>query len=98
MDQPVCPKCGHRSMTSFFRPHFACSHCGVELESNLRQVSFVEWVIGGPIFVLIVYVMNGLAFFKGWSYAALMSLLFIPACILHAVVISGHVRLKVREE
>lgn len=50
------------------------------------------------MFVLIVFALHGLDAFRGWSYAALMSLLFLPACLIHAVVIVRFVRLRRSDE
>ena len=96
MQRPQCPFCGNKPLAAFLRPSFRCPQCDASLSSNLRVVSLFEWVIGGGIFVVIVFALHGLDVFRGWSYAELMSLLFLPACLIHAVVIVKFVQLRLK--
>lgn len=54
----------------------------------------MEWLIGGGIFVLIVFALHERDTFRSWSYVELMSLLFLPACLIHTAVIVKFVRLQ----
>jgi hypothetical protein len=68
----------------------------VSLLSNLQLISLVEWMIGGGVFALIVFGMHEFEPFRRWSYAELMALMFLPACVVHAAVIAKFVRLQRR--
>ena len=94
MKAPKCPTCGHLPLAAFFRPSFKCSQCGANLSSNLRLVSLIEWLIGSGIFVLIVFALHERDTFRSRSYVELMSLLFLPACLIHAAVLVKFVRLQ----
>lgn len=92
--RPSCPKCGAKPIAAFLKPAFACPRCGTRLISNLRWVSFLEWIIGGVPFFLIAWFIH---LFTRWSYVEIVSLLFLPVCIVHVVVIAKFVLLEADE-
>ena len=93
MERPLCPKCGVKPIIAFFQPTFTCPQCGSSLHSNLCWVAFLEWVIGGVIFFVIGWLLHQHPQLASWSYVQMVLLMFIPACIVHAVVIAKFVRL-----
>jgi len=64
------------------------------LQSNLRFVGLLEWLIGGPIFFLVAAMLQRLPWFLGWSYGALAAVLLLPACIIHVVAVRRFLALR----
>lgn len=83
----ACPKCQHRSVRSLIRPRYSCPRCGHAIHSNLRTLSFIEWLAGGPLMLLTAAALERLPWFSGWSFGAIAAVLFIPACVVHYVVL-----------
>ena len=90
----ACPRCGHRSFGGFVSHRFACTACGAHLRSNLRLVGFVEWLIGAPIFFLVAAMLQRLPWFLGWPYGGLAVVLFLPACIVHVLVLRKFLEIR----
>jgi uncharacterized protein (DUF983 family) len=88
-----CPRCGTRPLAAFFKPHFICSKCGTRLSSNLRAVSLTEWLVGAIPLMLIAAALLKTDVFMAWSFAQILLLLLVPACIVHWVVIRRYLRL-----
>ena len=83
----ACPNCQHSSVRALFLPRYVCPKCGYQIHSNLRSVSLVEWLVGGPFMFLFAAMLERLPWFNGWSYGAIMAVLFIPACCVHYAVL-----------
>jgi len=93
MNRPVCPQCGAAPLAAFFKPRFNCPSCGASLSSNLRAVSLVEWLVGaGPVMLIAAALLKAEAF-KGWSFAQVLLLLLVPACVVHWMVLRRYLRL-----
>ena len=93
MSRPTCPHCVAAPLAAFFKPRFNCPACGTPLSSNLRTVSLVEWLVGiGPVLLIAAALLKTDAL-GGWSFAQVLLLLFVPACVVHWVVLSRYLRL-----
>lgn len=93
MNRPACPRCAVKPFVAFVRPRFACLSCQVRLSSNLRFVSFVEWLVGiGPT-LLIAAALAKTEAFAGWSLPQVLLLLFLPACVIHWAVLCRYLKL-----
>lgn len=80
-------------LAAFFKPRFTCPACGVRLSSDLRIVSFVEWLVGIGPFMLIAAALLKTELFSGWSFAQVLLLLSIPACVVHWAVLCRYLKL-----
>ena len=87
MKSIACPQCGSGSSRAFFSYRYTCAKCGAQLQSNLGTVSFLEWLIGGPIFFFFAVMLQKLPWLTGWPYGALAAVLLLPACVVHALVL-----------
>ena len=83
----ACPNCQHSSLRALIHPRYVCPQCGVPIHSNLRSVSLVEWLVGGPFLYLVAAMLERLPWFNGWSFGAITAVLFIPACGVHYAVL-----------
>jgi len=93
MSRPTCPHCGAAPLAAFFKPRFICPACGIPLSSNLRIVGLVEWLVGiGPVLLIAAALLKTDAL-QGWSFAQVLLLLFVPACVVHWVVLRRYLRL-----
>ena len=93
MNRPTCPRCGAKPLTAFVKPRLTCPACQTRLSSNLRVVSFVEWLVGiGPV-LLIAAALAKTEVFAGWSFAQVLLLLFVPACVIHWAVLCRYLKL-----
>lgn len=96
MTRPTCPHCGATPFAAFFKPRFNCTACHTHLSSNLRLVSLVECLVGiGPVLLMAAALLKSDAL-KGWTFAQVLLILFIPACIVHLVVLCRYLRLVKR--
>lgn len=93
MDRPTCPSCGAKPLSAYFKPHFTCPSCHVRLHSNLRAVSLVEWAVGIVPVLLIAAALLKIEAFAGWSFAQILLLLFVPACVVHWAVLRRYLKL-----
>lgn len=63
------------------------------MSSNLRSVSLVEWLVGtGPVMLIAAALLKAEAF-RGWSFAQVLLLLLVPACVVHWMVLRRYLRL-----
>ena len=92
---PACPNCQYQSVRAFFSPSYECPKCGKSIRSNLRSVSLVEWLLGGPLLFLLAAALERLPWFNGWSYGALAAVLFVPVCAVHFLVLRSFLILRV---
>lgn len=96
MNRPTCPHCGAKPIAAFVKPQFTCPGCQSRLSSNLRVVSFVEWLVGiGPV-LLIAAALLKTETFAGWSFAQVLLLLFVPACVVHWAVLCRFLKLSAK--
>ncbi len=57
------------------------------------MVSLVEWLIGiGPVLLMASALLKTDAL-SGWSFPQALLLLFVPACVVHWVVLRHYLRL-----
>jgi len=57
-------------------------------------VSFVEWLVGiGPV-LLIAAALIKTEMFAGWSFAQVLLVLFLPACVIHWAVLCRYLKLR----
>ena len=78
------------------KPRFTCPACEARLSSNLRVVSFVEWLVGiGPVLLFAAAFAKTEAFVE-WSFPQVLLLLFVPACVIHWVVLCRYLKLTDR--
>ena len=93
MNRPACPRCSAKSLAAFVKPRFTCPVCQARLSSNLRVVSFVEWLVGiGPV-LLIAAALAKTEALAGWSFPQVLLLLFVPACAIHWAVLCRYLKL-----
>lgn len=92
---PACPNCQAQSVRAFFSPVYECHKCGKSIRSNLRSVSLVESLLGGPLLFLSAAALERLPWFNGWSYGALAAVLFVPACAVHFLVLRSFLVLRI---
>lgn len=93
MTTPACPQCYAKPVAAYFKPHFDCPSCGARLSSNLRAVSLVEWAVGVVPVLLIAAALLQAEAFTSWSFAQVLLLLFLPACVVHWVVLRRYLKL-----
>lgn len=93
MAGPTCPNCGAKPLAAYFKPHFDCPSCNARLSSNLRAVSLVEWAVGVlPVFLIAAALLQTEKF-ASWSFAQVLLLLFLPACVVHWMVLCRYLKL-----
>ena len=87
MKRPTCPHCKAKPIAAFFKPRFSCPACGTQLSSDLRLISFVEWLVGiGPL-LLFAAALAKTETLAGWSFSQVLLLLLVPACVIHWAVL-----------
>lgn len=94
MNRPTCPSCGAKPFAAFIQPNFTCATCHARLSSNIRVVTFVEWLVGIVPFLLIAAAILKTEAFAGWSFVQVLLLLFTPACIVHWLVLCHFLKLS----
>ena len=95
MAAPTCPNCGAKPLAAYFKPHFDCPSCGARLRSNLRAVSLIEWAVGVVPVYLVTAALLQIEVFASWSFAQVLMLLFLPACVVHGMVLRHYLKLTV---
>jgi hypothetical protein len=94
MDRPTCPSCGAKPLAAFFKPRFQCPRCRAQLSSDLRIVSLIEWGVGIIPAMLIAAALKTADLFAGWSFAQVLLLLVVPACVIHWAVLCRYLKLR----
>jgi hypothetical protein len=63
------------------------------LTSNLRTLNWIEWIFSVVPVALIAAALLMTETFASWSYAQVLLLLFLPACVVHWMVLRWYLKL-----
>jgi hypothetical protein len=96
-ESPSCPNCKNYSLRAYCVPAYECRNCGKSIRSNLRKVSFIEWLVGGPLLFLAAAGLEKSPMFNGWSFGAIAFLFFLPICVIHYLVLRKFLKLQIGE-